>query len=1206
MNSKRKQYIYLDFDGAETFYMGDLLNIAQVTVNDSGFSKEQATEIAAVLNQKYAGELLFVTERPDVEDFSTIYIGQSDAFNEYGDFSGIAETIDKENRRRNDNAFVMADAATDIATVIEIISHEIEHIVYGKEHAETLGTLADFAASYSKTAVNKTIGGINTDAFEEWFEGDWKNCPSGARFSSITGSTKNDTITFTANRGRVIDGDIDLGPGNDKIILLASTTESEVTVEDIYMGSGNDSIEVYNEGELDGINGYGYGSDGSSINMGDGNDKILLDGGEIEDVPFIDMGNGNNTIEIKNNGDLEVQVLRFGSGDDTISIACNDFCEEDCFSVCGWAAAESGVFFGGGNDKMVISTKAKAAVMGNAALDFGAGTDTLELNGGLNFCYGQTTITGLEKIKGSGWIGISDSDCLDSATLNRFKKAGIKIYNNLGSSNFSAPIELSDNTRTQALDLTRGLEDGDKEIDYWLCGKTVAAKTKYGFADSVDWLKFNKRGETEIQIVGPTEHLTANLRDANGKFIKKLKTGYSKNDITSLKNGLYYLELSVKDNGYASGEIDIETEPIPVSSPDLYIKGCKVSSSTIKYNGSVKLTFTVANKGKKSAAASKLNIYDGDKLLKTVSVKSIAAGKSGTYSVTFKGSQLGSGSSKLTLVADAANKITETNESNNQVSKTIKVTTVDLYVKDYKINSSAIAKNGSVKLTFKVANRGNSTAAASKLKVYDGSKLLKTISVKSIAAGKSCSYSVTLKGSALGLGSRKITLVADADKKIAETNESNNKVSKTVKVSNADLYIKDYKVSSSAIAKAGSVKLTFKVANKGTTAAGASKLKVYDGSTLLKTISVASLAAGKSKSLSVTLKGSELGLGSRKIYLTADADKKVVETNESNNKVYKTVKVTAADLCITDVKISSSAVTWDGTLKLTFKVANKGNSTASASKLKICDGTTVLKTVSVSSLAAGKSSSFSVTLKGSELSLGSRTLSLTADADKKVAEANESNNKISKAVKVTAADLTVGAYGFDEDSILQSETATLFFSVTNKGNADAASTVFKIYDGSKVITSVTVAPLAAGASRDVDVTIDGSRLTAGIHELRLVVDADNKVAESNEANNSDFVFFHINKETEWFLLDEIREWDEALGNEKRYLLITDSENTLTADTNAADAALAALNNALGEHWFFQGTVDWDGNGTYEALFAGTEHALTPDYDEKGKLLLTLA
>ena len=133
MNSKRKQYIYLDFDGAETFYMGDLLNIAQVTVNDSGFSKEQATEIAAVLNQKYAEELLFVTERPDVEDFSTIYIGQSDAFNEYGDFSGIAETIDKENRRRNDNAFVMADAATDIATVIEIISHEIEHIVYGKE-----------------------------------------------------------------------------------------------------------------------------------------------------------------------------------------------------------------------------------------------------------------------------------------------------------------------------------------------------------------------------------------------------------------------------------------------------------------------------------------------------------------------------------------------------------------------------------------------------------------------------------------------------------------------------------------------------------------------------------------------------------------------------------------------------------------------------------------------------------------------------------------------------------------------------------------------------------------------------------------------------------------------------------------------------------------------------------------------------------------
>ena len=106
-----------------------------------------------------------------------------------------------------------------------------------------------------------------------------------------------------------------------------------------------------------------------------------------------------------------------------------------------------------------------------------------------------------------------------------------------------------------------------------------------------------------------------------------------------------------------------------------------------------------------------------------------------------------------------------------------------------------------------------------------------------------------------------------------------------------DLSIKNYEVSTSSISESGSVKLTFQYANTGTLAAGASVLKVYDGNTLLRTFSMGSVAAGGSRNASVTLKGSELGAGASNIYLVADAANQLAESDESNNKVYRTVAV---------------------------------------------------------------------------------------------------------------------------------------------------------------------------------------------------------------------------------------------------------------------------------------------------------------------------
>ncbi len=145
---RKPQIVYLDFDGEQTSYNGEQLNIEHVTVEDSDLTEERIASITARLNAEYAEQnVIFVTERPGNEEFSTVFVGQTDAFEEYGSFLGLAETIDKENQIKNDNAFVLADATWSNEQVISVISHEIGHIVLGEEHTILSDSIADYAAS---------------------------------------------------------------------------------------------------------------------------------------------------------------------------------------------------------------------------------------------------------------------------------------------------------------------------------------------------------------------------------------------------------------------------------------------------------------------------------------------------------------------------------------------------------------------------------------------------------------------------------------------------------------------------------------------------------------------------------------------------------------------------------------------------------------------------------------------------------------------------------------------------------------------------------------------------------------------------------------------------------------------------------------------------------------------------------------------------
>ncbi len=134
--SAQPQIVYLDFDGATASYRNAELGVAidNVTVEDSGFDSAAISVIVDALNGQFGDDVVFTSELPSEGVFSTIYVGVTSAFDEYGSFYGLAETIDSGNQIHDDNAFVLLDSSAPAELVVSVIAHETEHIVHGMDH----------------------------------------------------------------------------------------------------------------------------------------------------------------------------------------------------------------------------------------------------------------------------------------------------------------------------------------------------------------------------------------------------------------------------------------------------------------------------------------------------------------------------------------------------------------------------------------------------------------------------------------------------------------------------------------------------------------------------------------------------------------------------------------------------------------------------------------------------------------------------------------------------------------------------------------------------------------------------------------------------------------------------------------------------------------------------------------------------------------
>src|SRR6185295_14728152 len=254
---------------------------------------------------------------------------------------------------------------------------------------------------------------------------------------------------------------------------------------------------------------------------------------------------------------------------------------------------------------------------------------------------------------------------------------------------------------------------------------------------------------------------------------------------------------------------------------------------------------------------------------------------------------------------------------------------------------------------------------------------------------------------------------------------------------------------------------------------------------------------------------------------------RIAESNESNNTLTSSLTVAAnkPDLIVTSVTWAPASPVTGNAVTFSAIIKNQGASATPAGVvhrvLFSVDGTQVnWSDTSTASLAAGATRTVTANSGPSGSSTwtatsGTHTILANVDNTNLIAESNESNNTLTSSLTVAAGqpDLIVTSISWSPMSPVTGNAVTFSAIIKNQGTGPTPAGVIHgvefLVDGVQVSWSDnSTTSLAAGATRTVTANSGpngGSSTwsaTSGTHAILAHVDDVNRIAESNESNNT--------------------------------------------------------------------------------------------------------
>ncbi len=356
------------------------------------------------------------------------------------------------------------------------------------------------------------------------------------------------------------------------------------------------------------------------------------------------------------------------------------------------------------------------------------------------------------------------------------------------------------------------------------------------------------------------------------------------------------------------------------SPPDLIVEGITWSPETPSIKDTVIFTVTIKNQGNGKASNSRVAYYIDDTFLTSDYLDPISPNATANETFTWKAQ---AGTQIIKAVADYLDWVTESDETNNEITATLPTMIPDLIISSITGSPENPSIEDTVTFTVTIKNQGNGKAGSSRVYFYVDDSHLGYQDVPELNVGASETKTFTWTAQA---GLHDIKAVADHLDLIAESDETNNETMVTFPI--PDLIIKSITGSPETPSIGAIVTFTVTIMNQGTSLADSSHIHFYVDDSSLSYEDVPELGAGATATKVFTWTAQA---GTQIIKAVVDSDSEVSENDETNNEKTVTLSVPAPDLFIETVTWLPIEPAIGDNVTFTVNLTNQGTQSANSS-----------------------------------------------------------------------------------------------------------------------------------------------------------------------------------------------------------------------------------------------------------------------------------
>jgi uncharacterized repeat protein (TIGR01451 family) len=518
--------------------------------------------------------------------------------------------------------------------------------------------------------------------------------------------------------------------------------------------------------------------------------------------------------------------------------------------------------------------------------------------------------------------------------------------------------------------------------------------------------------------------------------------------------------------------------------PDLLIQDIVWSPENPSKGDDVTFAIIFKNQGSGRSDECLVNFFiDGiAQSIKTVEPIDADTTSNVTYSWTAK-----TDAHELKAMVDCYGTVTESNEANNEYTKSLTTLRPDLVVKNISWEPVDAVVGDTVQLSVIIANEGSGNAEASRAICYINGAVAGYIDFPVITAGEQETQTIDWVAEK---GSNAVSVTADYGGKITESQEENNRLSTTIPVVPPDLIITQITYSPENPSIGETVTFTVNIYNQGGGKAHNFDVANYLDDNLLTIEHVSSLVYATTANITTTWK-SQNGLHTFKAVV--DFNDVVQEIEENNNQRIISIAPNMPDLIVYNTTWSPAEMPVGQEITFEISIKNKGTINADPSRVIYYIDDVKVGYTDIGLLQADSTDTEHLNWTVTQ---GPHVIKIVADANSQVTEANEDNNI--RVVNLPPPDLIVQDISFSPSEAEVGQAVTISTTVKNIGNDENATARVICYVDGVSLDSQIIPELDAGAT----VTRTFNWVAeAGMHTIKTTADTDNEISELDETNN---------------------------------------------------------------------------------------------------------